>query len=99
VHAPVADNECLTCHTPHQADTRDLLTEPVPDLCLQCHDGTESVFTDKHLGATGERMNCTQCHSPHAAKTEALLHDLEHDPFAAGECTVCHVPAGQGGTR
>jgi len=38
-HPPVEEN-CLTCHNPHGSNHNRLLTERVPELCQNCHNGT-----------------------------------------------------------
>jgi DmsE family decaheme c-type cytochrome len=43
-HPPVAEN-CANCHVPHGSSHSKLLSERVPSLCQDCHQGTSHVGT------------------------------------------------------
>ena len=61
-HAETTE-DCRTCHTPHGSVNRNLLTQQLPFLCLQCHSGhsTSSTASAESKGAFYTR--CTDCHS------------------------------------
>lgn len=65
-HVP-AVAECLLCHRPHQAENPRLLQQPLPDLCLMCHDRQEM------LEVHGEIGECLSCHNPHESDEDRLL--------------------------
>ena len=76
-HPPVEEN-CLTCHTPHGSIHGKLLTERVPNLCEDCHDGSRHPgtyysgnqgFSNPYSGTSGGPNNrlvaraCLNCHT------------------------------------
>lgn len=75
-HPPAAEGDCTYCHDPHQSDQAKLLTAPIGDLCLQCHDaGNYSGEVEKGQTVHGPAKNgkCVVCHNPHSAKQDKLL--------------------------
>jgi predicted CXXCH cytochrome family protein len=92
-HSPVDD--CLTCHSPHHSPQPKLASQPVTQLCGQCHDTKEGGFGAAHLGIATAALECMSCHDPHASKDAKLFKATMHAPFAARDCSACHVsPAG-----
>jgi predicted CXXCH cytochrome family protein len=90
-HEPAADPDgCLTCHAPHTAGHQQLLNLPVPANCLECHEGESDEFASVHLGLPATSIDCVSCHEPHASNLAGLLLPLVHQPFAEGDCAVCH---------
>ena len=65
-HVP-ALAECLLCHRPHRSENVRLLQQPLPDLCLMCHDRQEM------LQVHGEIGECLSCHNPHESDEDRLL--------------------------
>jgi DmsE family decaheme c-type cytochrome len=74
-HPPVEEN-CLTCHNPHGSKTSKMLTERVPTLCQNCHDGSgghNATPWDATAGFTGSQSlgnkekviarSCVNCHT------------------------------------
>jgi predicted CXXCH cytochrome family protein len=88
-HQPADD--CLTCHKPHASTEARLVTQPVNDLCGQCHDAKAKEFGVAHLSIDPARINCISCHNPHASKDPKFLKANLHAPFAARECDACHL--------
>lgn len=69
-HPPVEEN-CTNCHNPHGSKTAKLVTEKVPNLCQNCHDGSRHPTTvydaTKGFGQTGKAAqfygrSCLNCH-------------------------------------
>lgn len=52
-HAEITE-DCTVCHTLHGSVNDYLLTEGIPFLCLQCHEGH---------GTGADYIQCTDCHS------------------------------------
>jgi predicted CXXCH cytochrome family protein len=65
-HVP-ALAECLLCHRPHRSENVRLLQQPLPELCLMCHDRQEM------LRVHGEIGECLSCHNPHESDEDRLL--------------------------
>ncbi len=90
-HRPVAEGQCLLCHTPHGGPARHNLLDKVSDACLACHKPGAPGFAAAHSGYAVEQGDCLSCHNPHSFdKGSALLGKTEHAPFAARQCAVCH---------
>ena len=66
VHVP-AEADCLICHVPHRSAVPKLLSGPVQEVCLACHDRGE--LEKVH----GEILDCTSCHNPHESDDASLL--------------------------
>jgi predicted CXXCH cytochrome family protein len=101
-HQPAAEPEgCTTCHGPHVTRNANLLLEPVAETCQQCHDGGSAEFAAQHLGLPADTLDCGSCHDPHASQLAGMLLPKVHEPFASGDCTMCHgeTPAQGGGER
>ena len=72
VHEPVADGDCLSCHSPHSADQPGLIVaEAGEGICETCHDLAMAASTVKH-GPAASKF-CTHCHEPHESENFALL--------------------------
>lgn len=90
----VVATECLTCHTPHNADRPRLLKAEVYDLCLSCH---EQYAINHPVGrhplrwatvtSTGAEISCVSCHLPHGSAYKGLL---KADGGAMMSCLECH---------
>ena len=62
-HGPINLGTCIPCHVSHKSPYDSLLTEPMPDLCLHCHDREGLAEPDYHQVETYDQ--CTTCHDPH----------------------------------
>ncbi len=82
VHTPVAMGECLLCHQPHGSKNAKNLEQPVPALCLECHNG---IADRKNVHPAITRFGCTACHDPHGSRNDFQL-------LATGNelCLKCH---------
>jgi predicted CXXCH cytochrome family protein len=101
-HAPVAEGNCLACHTPHSSSNESLLTAQGNELCLQCHPDvgekphavTRYERSGHVLSGTrdpkrpGKPFGCTSCHVPHASNWGKLFRYEAKD--ASGLCKYCH---------
>ncbi len=72
LHSPILDEEsCISCHTPHASDYKNLLISPKNTICLECHDDPAEAVGTKHVPyAEG---NCLKCHTPHGSLFGALF--------------------------
>jgi predicted CXXCH cytochrome family protein len=104
VHAPIAKNECSTCHLPDSGGHKYPLTRTEESLCSTCHQtGHQVAFGHK---ATLDR-GCLACHSPHGSGAASLLvadsvektcvrchpgtpGSTAHKLYSSGQCDVCH---------
>jgi predicted CXXCH cytochrome family protein len=98
VHAPgkspQLSGNCLTCHKDHGAEPgTTLLTYPLTELCVRCHDGhrlgahvAEGYLSDRrrHVdGRLAEPVTCATCHEPHTVRANngvrrEVLTDPDH---------------------
>ena len=71
-HAPIKQEGCQACHTPHGSSYPKMLTRPqVKFLCLECHSNTPALDGEPGSGlgpnpghdlTSGRYQNCTTCH-------------------------------------
>lgn len=103
-HGPVALGQCSLCHVAHSSRYAGLLTAPMPDLCLGCHDPKRTMERPYH--ATAAVQPCTTCHDPHFAGNRQLLLDSaayarrggratvlpsKHNEWTKDACAKCHT--------
>ncbi len=84
-HGPVAKGQCIQCHDPHAGDRDRMLKADEPDLCFRCHNRTLKDPQGRALPPTKAAYN-----------SKSLT---QHPPFAAGTCTMCHLPHAGPDTR
>ena len=88
-HQPFAKGQCSACHDPHSSDDFRMLKKSGADLCLGCHTQNQKLVKS-HLGRNLKDLDCLACHNPHGSASSALVRNVQHDPFAAKSCYVCH---------
>jgi predicted CXXCH cytochrome family protein len=71
LHGPVAGGYCTSCHHPHMAKEKKLLTRTGQDLCLYCHESKDVLKNENHSGI-GE-TKCTECHNPHGGTDKFIF--------------------------
>ncbi len=81
VHTPVADGDCIDCHTPHSGDDSFFLSYPskveggkrvVSTTCKACHaEGDSAWFDEFHAAET--ILDCVVCHNAHASSERYQL--------------------------
>jgi DmsE family decaheme c-type cytochrome len=61
------DVNCISCHSPHYAKTKEfLLIRPQPELCYTCHIQQKSQFEMPFHHRVNEGLvKCSDCHNPH----------------------------------
>jgi DmsE family decaheme c-type cytochrome len=61
------DVSCISCHSPHHAQTKEfLLTKKQPQLCYSCHLQQKSQFEMPfHHRVNAGLIQCSDCHNPH----------------------------------
>lgn len=70
VHGPVADGDCIVCHSPHRSPSQYMLLKGKSiELCTQCHTKGYMLEIEEHK----EEKECNLCHNPHLGKDRFLL--------------------------
>jgi len=86
MHGPVAQQECLDCHTYDEpSEHRFKSAFPKDQQCGNCHDLKHNVVVHKPV----QEGKCLECHDPHGSAYEGIL---VADP-AHGLCLGCHEQA------
>jgi len=71
IHEPVDEGLCPQCHEPHMSDLPRFLTQPITDLCLECHDDLDSDPNGPHKNLS--EAACISCHSAHGGENQYFL--------------------------
>lgn len=93
LHQPVQEKDCFACHQQKNADhplsngKSFELTEKVPSLCQQCHDG---YGRKKVVHSPVMEGDCLACHNPHGESGRTLLDGGEDQTEL---CLGCHESA------
>lgn len=67
-----------------------------PVSCGQCHGTHSQSLAAAHQGLTPRFEQCLDCHTAgEAPDHKPAIHEFEHGPFAARECSICHESAGE----
>jgi len=62
---------CTSCHNPHASAQARLLKEPIPKLCMGCHEEAPILAKAPH-DSIGDTL-CSTCHAPHTSDSPKLL--------------------------
>lgn len=79
--------DCVGCHSPHAAPAKGLLSAPLSESCLGCHNDVGKTVSGAAVShepvIKGER--CVRCHDPHASDHRGMLRQKQQDL-----CLSCH---------
>jgi predicted CXXCH cytochrome family protein len=84
-HPSFLEGWCDRCHTDHTQSTPMLLKADPAELCLQCHEKTETHERAVQHPPGGQ--TCVDCHSPHQGSVRHLLRDED----MLLDCSRCHA--------
>jgi len=98
VHGIIKGGGCIACHDPHASEERFLLSKPINELCISCHNKFEKIESGHPVGGhplSGDRdprrkdrkFACSSCHNPHGSKYKYLLIG---DVLGGHICNKCH---------
>ncbi|MDF2946589.1 MAG: cytochrome family protein [Bacillales bacterium] len=93
-HGSFADETgmCNNCHSGHEGKSTNLLTQDkILDLCIQCHDGTGSIYNVK-----GDFGNPAEKTSHHPVLSETINETDEQGNKFTMSCVSCHEPHNRG---
>ncbi|MBU0730075.1 MAG: hypothetical protein KKE17_04410 [Proteobacteria bacterium] len=88
-HLNGSENSCVACHSPHAADSSNLLKAPQKNLCRDCHEESFRI-SEKKRHKHPDTGTCSNCHSVHGSNTIAMLKN-----GITGVCSGCHASQGQ----
>lgn len=77
--------ECVTCHNPHEPQSRERLGGFKDLSCLKCHADKGGPYLYEHAASRLE--GCTVCHEVHGSPNRHLL--KQHN--IADLCYSCHT--------
>ena len=85
-----SDVSCISCHSPHHAQTREfLLVKAQPELCYSCHLQQKPQFSMPFHHRVNEGLvQCSDCHNPHGTVAAKQVR------FSAAQdavCFTCHA--------
>ena len=91
VHEPWKNRNCNLCHRRFEKVRWALpeLTAPVPELCYECHPGSNYAGSVDYVHGPVAVGDCMRCHKQHKSKQEYLLKLPVPDV-----CYQCHEKAG-----
>jgi DmsE family decaheme c-type cytochrome len=84
------DVSCISCHSPHHAETKEfLLVKSQPQLCYSCHLQQKAQFEMPFHHRVNEGLvNCTDCHNVHGTvKPKQVRTSSTQDAV----CFKCHT--------
>jgi DmsE family decaheme c-type cytochrome len=84
------DVSCVSCHSPHHAETREfLLVKAQPQLCYSCHLAKKAEFDMPFHHRVNEGLiQCTDCHNPHGT---VRPHQVRTSSTQDAVCFTCHT--------
>jgi DmsE family decaheme c-type cytochrome len=89
VHAK-SDVSCISCHSPHHAQTQEfLLVKAQPQLCYSCHLQQKSQFEMPFHHRVNEGLvQCSDCHNPHGT---VVAKQVRTSAAQDAVCFTCHA--------
>jgi DmsE family decaheme c-type cytochrome len=84
------DVSCVSCHSPHHAETNEfLLVKAQPQLCYTCHLAKKAEFDMPFHHRVNEGLiQCTDCHNPHGT---VRPHQVRTSSTQDAVCFTCHT--------
>jgi predicted CXXCH cytochrome family protein len=86
LHNPVAQGDCLSCHSKHQSPNQAHLRLPLREICSSCHKSDQ--LPDACLEGSirdQPKNNCLNCHNTHMGRDRFLLtRDYQEIKIVAG---------------
>jgi DmsE family decaheme c-type cytochrome len=81
---------CLSCHSPHNAKTKEfLLVKAQPELCYSCHLQQKSQFEMPFHHRVNEGLiKCSDCHNPHGTVGPKQVRTAATQDAV---CFTCHI--------
>ena len=81
---------CISCHSPHHAETKDfLLVKAQPELCYSCHLQQRAQFEMPFHHRVDERLiQCSDCHNVHGT---VLPKQVRRATTQDAVCFTCHT--------
>lgn len=97
IHAPVAEGECVTCHSPHASGNKFQLLQPTSggtdeNLCLKCHHVGEGT-PQKGSRHPALDLGCENCHLTHKSGAPGTPEYFHLAQAAPSLCLTCHDAA------
>jgi DmsE family decaheme c-type cytochrome len=84
----VENGGCINCHSPHGSPFANLLKEPTPQLCQQCH---AIPHPDSPHGNEYANINCMDCHTDiHGSDDNKSLIESGQYSNLITNCRECH---------
>jgi len=85
-----SDVSCISCHSPHHAQTSEfLLVKAQPQLCYSCHLQQKSQFEMPFHHRVNEGLvQCSDCHNPHGT---VAAKQVRTSAAQDAVCFTCHA--------
>jgi len=85
-----ANVSCISCHSPHHAQTKEfLLTKAQPALCYTCHADKQAQFQMPFRHRVNEGLiQCSDCHNPHGT---VAAKQVRTSSAQDAVCFTCHA--------
>jgi len=85
-----SDVSCISCHSPHHAQTPEfLLVKAQPELCYTCHLDKKAEFEMPFHHRVNEGLvQCTDCHNPHGT---VAAKQVRTSAAQDAVCFTCHA--------
>ena len=80
--------DCMTCHSAHSGNPRNLAKATQIEVCAQCHKNVKAQLQrQSHHPIREGKMACTDCHNPHGTVAEKLI----AANYLNEKCWECHT--------